>query len=173
MNLYKSARIGEAELKKEVQNVQKYTKDISPSSTQTANLIFDEMQHKCSLTTSTTIKSNHDYTKSTNTLSDDFSTFGLVKRGLRIANLNICHILNKIDEIKLLLSEKRSVDILGVCETFLNSDVPDELITADGFNFERKDREGKIRRGYISIYIAIIKLQTTFRFRRGNRNHMA
>ena len=76
-----------------------------------------------------------------------------MKRGLRIANLNICHILNKVDEIKILLSQKRSVDILGVCETFLNSDVPDELITADGFNVERKDREGKSGGG-ILVYIS-------------------
>ena len=35
------------------------------------------------------------------------------------------------------------LECLLYCETFLNSDVPDELITADGFNFEREDREGK------------------------------
>ena len=76
-----------------------------------------------------------------------------MKRGLRIANLNICHILNKVDEIKILLSEKRSVDILGICETFLNSEISDELITADGFNFERRDREGKSGGG-ILVYVS-------------------
>ena len=56
-------------------------------------------------------------------------------------------------ELKILLSEKRSVDILGICETFLNNEVPDELITADGFNFERKDRKGKSGGG-ILVYVS-------------------
>ena len=100
-----------------------------------------------------TAKDSQIYSKTTQTTSDDISTFGLIKRGLRIANLNVCHILNKVDEIKILLSEKRSVDILGICETFLNSDVTDELITVDGFNFERKDREGKSGGG-ILVYLS-------------------
>ena len=86
MNLCKSARIGGAELKQEVGNVQKYSKSIPPSSsTQTANLIFDDMQHdNSSLTTSTTIKSN-DYTKSTSTI--------LLKKVLHHSLLFLC-ILN-------------------------------------------------------------------------------
>ena len=92
-------------------------------------------------------------TENSNSTENDFSSFGLVKKGLRIANLNICHHLNKKDEIELLLSEKRSVDILGLCETFLNNDIPDELISIDGFNFERKDRKGKSGGG-ILVYIS-------------------
>ncbi|CAG2185221.1 unnamed protein product [Mytilus edulis] len=48
------------------------------------------------------------------------SSFGLQKRGLKIANLNIQHILPKIEEIRLILNEKKSLHILGLCETFLN-----------------------------------------------------
>ena len=135
VNICKSTCTREANVNMEVGNVPNYAKNISPSSsTPTANLIFDDMQPKndTASLTHTKIQSNHDCTKSTQTSNDNLSTFGLVKRGLRIANLNICHILNKVDEIKILLSEKRSVDILGVCETFLNNDVPDQLITTDG-----------------------------------------
>ena len=60
MNLCKSVRIEGAKLKKEVGNIQKCTKNISPSSsTQTANLIFDDMQHdNGSFTTSTMERQN-------------------------------------------------------------------------------------------------------------------
>ena len=121
-----------------------------PPPTQTSNLVFDEMNSENRTYHS---KSHHYHPQKVQTNSDDISTFGLLKRGLRIANLNICHILNKVDEIKILLSEKRSVDILGICETFLNSEVPNELITVDGFNFERKDREGKSGGG-ILVYLS-------------------
>ena len=33
------------------------------------------------------------------------------------------------------------IDIFGVCETFLNKTVNDEIITINGFTHERKDRE--------------------------------
>ena len=36
------------------------------------------------------------------------STFGLIKKGLRIGNINICHLLPKLDEIKLLMIFKQS-----------------------------------------------------------------
>ena len=101
---------------------------------------FDQTQSEN--TTSTYMKS-FDETTGMHINCYDSSTYVLVKRGIRIANLNICHILNKMDELKILLSDKRSVDILGVCETFLNDDILDALITAGGFNFERKDRNVK------------------------------
>lgn len=78
------------------------------------------------------------------------NTFGLLKKGIRISNINVCHLLNKIDEIDLLLKEKQSVDILGICETFLDHEIPDELVKLDGFNFERRDRVGKAGGGVIT-----------------------
>ena len=44
------------------------------------------------------------------------SRFGLIKKGLRFGNLNICHIIPKMDEIKLLLQNRQSLDILGFCK---------------------------------------------------------
>ena len=63
------------------------------------------------------LKNHHNHSGKVQTNRDDISTFGLLKPGPRIANLNICHILNKVDEIKIPLSKKRSVNILGMCET--------------------------------------------------------
>ena len=114
------------------------------------NLVFDEIQSENS--TSTYMKS-FDETTGMHINCYDSSTYVLVKRGIRIANLNICHILNKMDELKILLSDKRSVDILGVCEPFLNDDILDALITAGGFNFERKDRNVKFGGG-ILVYVS-------------------
>ena len=85
--------------------------------------------------------------------SNDFSTFGLIKKGLRISNLNVCHLLPKLDEIHLLLHERRSVDILSLCETFLNENVQNSTLDVDGFTIERKDRQGKLGGG-ILIYIS-------------------
>ena len=84
---------------------------------------------------------------------DKCTTFGLVKRGLRIANINICHLLPKLDEVKILLHERRTVDILGVCETFLDNKVDDALLQIDDYVFERKDRYGKSGGG-ILVYIS-------------------
>ena len=82
------------------------------------------------------------------------------KCGLHIANLNICHIKPKLDDIKIMLSESKNVDILGLCETFLDSSVDDETLHIPNYHFERKDRTrtdnmvGKSKGGGILIYLA-------------------
>ena len=48
--------------------------------------------------------------------------------------------MDQLDEIRLLLNEHRSVNIVGLCETFLNDNVDDNVLSIDGFNFERRDR---------------------------------
>ena len=79
---------------------------------------------------------------------------------LHIANLNICHIKPKLDDIKIMLSESKNVDILGLCETFLDSSVDDETLHIPNYRFERKDRTsthnmvGKLKGGGIIIYLA-------------------
>ena len=40
------------------------------------------------------------------------------KRGLQIANLNICHIKHKLDDLEILLSESKNVDIQGLVKLF-------------------------------------------------------
>ena len=50
-------------------------------------------------------------------------------KGLRIANLNIRHILPKIDELQLAIGSENGPDIVGICETFLDSSVDNNRIT--------------------------------------------
>ena len=66
--------------------------------------------------------------------------YAIRTQGLHVANVNICHIKPKLDEIKLLLSSSTKVDILGLCETFLDDKPDDDTLRIQGFSFERKDR---------------------------------
>ena len=62
---------------------------------------------------------------SENIPSDDFtpdeinehsiSNFNFKRRGLHFCNLNIRHLMSKLDDLKLLLRSSNSVDILGIC----------------------------------------------------------
>ena len=83
------------------------------------------------------------------------SSFGHTKKGLRIGNIYVCHLNGQLDEIKSMLSNPRaqSIDILGICETFLNEKTPDSFLTIKGFNAERKDRTD-VQGGGILIYLS-------------------
>ena len=61
--------------------------------------------------------------------SDECDIFTFSSKGLHLCNLNIRHILPKIDEIRLLLSNNNSPDIFGICESFLGTHHPDSLIS--------------------------------------------
>ena len=82
------------------------------------------------------------------------------KRCLNISNLNLCHTKHKLDDLKIMLSESKNVDILGLCETFLDSSVRDEKLHIPNYHFERKDRirtdniVGKSKRGGILVYLS-------------------
>ena len=60
------------------------------------------------------------------------------RRGIHFCNLNIRHLKPKIDEMKLLLYSSKSIDVFGVCETFLNTTVDNISIHIDGYKIERK-----------------------------------
>ena len=67
----------------------------------------------------------------------------------------------KLDEIKLFLNSSSRLDILGLCETFLDENTDDNILQMEGFNFERKDRaalrQGALntkRGGGVVVYIA-------------------
>ena len=81
------------------------------------------------------IQINHkiDYPKKENkqtlsTTSAEKYVFGKCKKGLRIAHLNIQHIIPKLDEIKYYLSNYKSNFILGLCETFLTESVNENTL---------------------------------------------
>ncbi|KAK3084222.1 hypothetical protein FSP39_010249 [Pinctada imbricata] len=115
------------------------------------NLSFDEIEVKAITSNSNEVSSSTPKRYNVNESSNN--TFGLLKRGLRMTNINICHLLNKIDEVNLLLHEKQSVEILGICETFLDQEIHDEMIKLNGFNFERRDRVGKAGGGIV-VYLS-------------------
>ena len=68
------------------------------------------------------------------------SEFIYRSKGLHIANLNIRHLLPKIDEIGIAMSEENGPDIIGICETFLNPSISCNQVTINGFSHIRKDR---------------------------------
>lgn len=72
--------------------------------------------------------------------TDTFIEFSFSSKGLHISNLNVRHIIPKIDEIRVLLSHDNGPDILGMCETFLRKNNPDSQISVCDFDFFRKDR---------------------------------
>ena len=91
---------------------------------------------------------------STNNITKDInSPFGFKQKGLHIGNINICHLNTKIDEVKLLLSNPESIDILGVCETFLNDKISSNVLSIKGYNMERRDRKDK-KGGGILMYLS-------------------
>ena len=52
-----------------------------------------------------------------------------------------------------MLSNPQSIDILLICETFLDEKTLDSFLTIKGFNAERKDRADK-QEGGILIYLS-------------------
>ena len=80
-------------------------------------------------------------------------------RGIHIANLNIRHLKPKVDNLKVLLDQNKSIDILGLCETFLTDKIDNAQVYINGFNIERKDRLSTYshksgKGGGILIYVA-------------------
>ena len=60
-------------------------------------------------------------------------------KGLKIVHLNVHFLYPKLDEIKLLLL-KQDIDILCLCETFLNDTFSNFELNIDNFKMFRKDR---------------------------------
>jgi hypothetical protein len=69
---------------------------------------------------------------------------------LKAANLNVRSLLPKIDEVRYIL-HKTDIDILGVNETWLDSSIEDNIISIDGFNLFRHDRDR--HGGGVCIYV--------------------
>ena len=66
-------------------------------------------------------------------------SFELPRKGLRIAHINICSIRNKLTEISHILFSK-SLHILAVSETHLDSTFEDASLMIHGYNIFRNDR---------------------------------
>lgn len=83
-------------------------------------------------------------------------TFSMVKvlakqrEGLKICHINAQSLNNKMDELRFTF-ENSGVDIICVSETWFNANTPDSLLSLNGFNIFRADRER--HGGGVAIYI--------------------
>ena len=77
---------------------------------------------------------------SNNSISNVHREFTFHKKGIHVANLNVRHILPKLDELQITLGVENSPDILGICETFLDPTVNDTQLYINDYDFIRKDR---------------------------------
>ena len=60
----------------------------------------------------------------------------------------------KVDEIRIMLANEHAPDILGLCETFLDSNISDGQVTISGYEFLRRDRCDTIEKdgGGVMLY---------------------
>ncbi|CAB4023767.1 Hypothetical predicted protein, partial [Paramuricea clavata] len=77
-----------------------------------------------------------------------------LRRGLKIAHLNVNRLICKFDEIKKLI-EKHSFDFLALSETWLTSSISDDELNISGYTFARKDRSdpAKSQGGGVLVYV--------------------
>ena len=68
------------------------------------------------------------------------SDLNFSSKGLHFCNLNIYHLLTKLDELRVIMAFENSPDIFGACETFLDPNISDNQLAVDGYDFLRKDR---------------------------------
>ena len=74
--------------------------------------------------------------------------------GLRIGNLNVCHLRNKIDDISVLLnSHQDKVHIFGVSETRLDADIDDSHVSINNYSIVRKDAQQRFGHTGLLVYI--------------------
>ena len=80
--------------------------------------------------------------------------FPKLKRGLKVAHLNVNRLYNKLDSVKELL-QNASLDVFGLNETWLTSDIDDNELEFEGYSTFREDRgtKGKSEDGGVIIYV--------------------
>ncbi len=80
----------------------------------------------------------------TEDVSDLSYTSAAVKKmkGIVFAHLNICSLIRKLDNVKILLKNS-DMDFLFLSETFLNTSIDDIELAIPGYNLLRADRSGR------------------------------
>lgn len=83
-------------------------------------------------------------------------------RGLKIAHLNIRSLRGKLDELNVLISHCRNIDIIVLNETWLNEEILDSKVEIRGYSLYRNDRVNRSGGG-VAIYVRdnIITLRRT------------
>ena len=82
------------------------------------------------------------------------TSFNYSKKGTHIFNLNICHLMPKLGEIKLMLSNMNSPDILRLWKTFLHENIVENCLKINYFTFEKRDYVHKKKGGSIIVYMS-------------------
>eukprot|EP00795_Rhopilema_esculentum_P014959 gene14959-6113_t len=80
--------------------------------------------------------------------------FPKLRHGLKIAHLNINRLYNKLDSVKELL-QHTSLDVLGLTETWLTSDIDDDELEIECYSIFLEDRgtKGKSEGGGVITYM--------------------
>ena len=81
----------------------------------------------------------NDYLNNKQCKTDDNFEPWFQQKGVHIVHLNIHYLYPKLDEIKLLLSSQ-NIDILCLCETFLNDSFSSSELSIENYKIFRKDR---------------------------------
>ena len=71
---------------------------------------------------------------------------------MKIGHLNVRSIIDKIDEIRLIIS-KTKLDLLCISETWLHEKINDNMINVPGYTIVRHDRNSNKRGGGVCIYV--------------------
>ncbi len=88
----------------------------------------------------------------TNSMSSKlFPNFINTKNNINFLHLNIHYLHPKFDEVKHLLHQNKNLDILGLCETFLNDHFSSSEFMLPNYQLYRKDR--KSNGGGVILYI--------------------
>ena len=79
---------------------------------------------------------------------------GCGKNKLKCMYFNARSIVNKHEELELYINDE-DIDIIGITETWLNSEISDSEINLDGYTIFRKDRDhaNKTRGGGVALYV--------------------
>ena len=81
-----------------------------------------------------------------------------IRGGLNFSCLvNICHVnlnclINKINVVSNMLISY-NIDVLGVSETWLTSDIPDSFVAISGYHIVRCDNPSLVKKHGVAIYI--------------------
>ena len=62
------------------------------------------------------------------------------KKGLKCAHLNICSLKNKVNELSSILHDN-DIHIMAISETHLDNTIADSVVSIQGYNFFRRDRD--------------------------------
>ena len=81
------------------------------------------------------------------------------QRGFRILHLNVCSIVSKLDEIRLLLKRYKGIHMFTATETHLSSQIQDAEIGIEGYNSYRKNPNDQAKGGVFWFIYQTIYLQ--------------